>query len=122
MTTETLHIILVEDDTNLRYAFMKLLETAGYSVHSFPDYRGVLEMLDRGERADLLVVDIALPEGTPHGVAVAGMERRRLVNLPVVFVTAYPEFADYVPENTKVLLKPVTGDALLEAVAEFLAR
>jgi CheY-like chemotaxis protein len=121
MAAQTRHIILVEDSAPLRYVLGKVLESAGYMVHAFPDYRGVLELLDTGTPADLLVVDIALPAGTPHGIAVAAMARQRMANLPVIFVTAYPEFAEHVPDGTRVLLKPVSGDVLLEAVTASLA-
>ena len=116
MAAKTRNIILVEDSTPLRYVLGKVLESAGYVVHAFSDYRGVLELLSAGNPVDLLVVDIALPAGTPHGIAVAAMARQRMANLPVVFVTAYPEFAEHVPDGTKVLLKPISGEALLEAV------
>src|SRR6185503_1753646 len=117
MAAQERHIILVEDSEPLRYVLGKVLESAGYVVHAFPDYRGVRELLSSGTPADLLIVDIALPAGTPHGIAVAAMARQRMANLSVVFVTAYPEFAEHVPEGTKVLLKPISGEALLEAVA-----
>jgi CheY-like chemotaxis protein len=121
MTAQERHIILVEDSAPLRYVLGKVLESAGYLVHAFPDYRGVLELLGADSPADLLIVDIGLPTGTPHGIAVAAMARQRMANLPVLFVTAYPEFAEHVPAGTKVLLKPVSGDVLLDTVTAILA-
>ena len=65
------HIVIVEDDLTLRYAYAKLLESQGYVVHQFADYRGVTELFDGGT-GDLLITDIVLPTGTPHGIALEG--------------------------------------------------
>ena len=115
-----LHIILVEDDAGLRYVQGKVLENAGYVVHPFADYHGVMELLDQGAQANLLLVDIALTEGTPHGVAVAGMVRMRRPKIPVLFMTAYAQYVEHVWAAGKVLLKPVSSETLLEAVASCL--
>jgi DNA-binding NtrC family response regulator len=109
------NIIVVEDDTKLRYAYAKLLENAGYTVHQFGDYRGVTELLDSG-CGDLLLADILLPAGTPHGIALAAMAQVRNPALPVVFVTGYADFVQHVPEGATALFKPVPDDVLLETI------
>jgi CheY-like chemotaxis protein len=109
------HIIVVEDNQELRYALAKLLESAGYVVHQFPDYHGVTELLDSG-CGDLLLVDIMLGKGTPHGISLAAMALVRRPDLPVIFVTGYTEYASYTPENANVLVKPVPDEVLLAAV------
>jgi DNA-binding NtrC family response regulator len=111
-----LHVLLVEDDDGLRHAYGKILTNAGHIFHPFPDYRGVLELLDAGERADVLLIDILLPPGTPHGVSLAAMARFRRPNLPVVFLTGHTQYADFVGQSDQVLLKPITDVMLLQAV------
>jgi DNA-binding NtrC family response regulator len=115
------HIILVEDDVGLRYAYLKILVAAKYAVHPFADYIGVTEMLDRDEPAHLLLVDIMLPEGTPHGIALAAMARRHRPELPVIYLTGYPDYLRHVPAEANVLVKPIAEAKLLAAVASVLA-
>jgi DNA-binding NtrC family response regulator len=115
------HIIVVEDDDGLRYGYCKLLGRNGYTAHPFPDYRGVMEHLDGGLQADLLLVDIVLPPGTPHGVSVAGMARVRRHGLPVLYVTGYADYSKHVVEGSSVLLKPVPDEALLASVERMLS-
>jgi DNA-binding NtrC family response regulator len=114
------HILVVEDDDALRYAYNRVLKTAGYIVHPFPDYRGVMEMLDRGAQADLLLVDIVLPPNTPHGISVAAMAKLRRPSLPAIYVTEYADYAAHVVPGSVVLLKPVPNDTLLTTVAEMM--
>jgi DNA-binding NtrC family response regulator len=106
----------VEDDLPLRYAYAKLLERRGYVVHQFADYHGVTELFDDGT-GDLLVSDILLPSGTPHGVAVAAMVQVHRPGTPVVFVTGYLDYVLHVPPDATVLMKPVPDDVLLATVA-----
>ena len=113
-----LHVILVEDDDRLRHAFEEVLEHAGYIVHPFASYRGVTELIDLGSQADLLLVDVVLPDGTPQGPSVAAMARFRRPKLPVLFMTGYQEHADLIRKWDVVLLKPVRHEVLLQAVAD----
>jgi DNA-binding NtrC family response regulator len=114
------HIVIVEDDVALRYAYTKLLEGQGYVVHQFADYRGVTELFDGGT-GDLLITDIVLPTGTPHGIATAAMVQMHRPGIPVVFVTGYPDYVPHVPPDATVLIKPVTDDDLLATVAACLS-
>jgi DNA-binding NtrC family response regulator len=119
--TETMpqQIILVEDSDELRYAYAKLLEREGYVVHQFVDYRGVTELLDDGT-GDVLLTDIVLPKGTPHGVAIAAMVRMHRPGIPVIFVTGYANYMPYVPADATVLIKPVPDDIMQATVAAIL--
>jgi DNA-binding NtrC family response regulator len=111
------HVLLVEDNEELRYAYVRMLENGGYVVHPLRDYVGVLELIDRQHNIGVLIVDIVMPTGTPHGVAIAGMVRQRRPHLPVVFLTGHPEYVGYLSDNEKFLLKPVDEGMLLAAVA-----
>jgi FixJ family two-component response regulator len=99
----------------------RTLRAAGYVVSVFPDYRGVMDMLDKGAEAHLLLVDILLPGGTPHGVSVAAMARHRRLGLPVLFVTGYADYARHVVDGAVVLVKPVADTMLLATVAKMMA-
>ena len=113
------HIVIVEDDLTLRYAYAKLLESQGYVVHHFADYRGVTELFDGGT-GDLLITDILLPTGTPHGIALAAMIQLHRPGIPVLFTTGYPGYLEHVPPGATVLIKPVPDDVLLATVASCL--
>ena len=91
-------------------------------VHPFPNYRGVLQMLDEGAVVDLLLVDLMLGPGTPHGLSLAAMARLRRPGLPALYVTGYPDHVEHVATGSTVLLKPVEEAMLLTAVAGMMVK
>ena len=99
--------------------YAKLLESQGYVVHQFADYRGVTELFDGG-MGDLLITDIVLPTGTPHGISLAAMVQRHRPGIPVLFTTGYPDYLEHVPRGATVLIKPVPDDVMLATVASCL--
>ena len=49
--------------------------------------------LDR-HPVDIVIADVRLNPGEPHGIALGRMIRNRNQNMPVVLVTAYPELLE----------------------------
>ncbi len=91
----------MEDDLALRYAYAKLLESQGYAVHRFGDYRGVAGLFNGGT-GDLLITDIVLPTGTPHGIALAAMIQLHRPGIPVLFTTGYQGYLEHVSPGATV--------------------
>ena len=116
-------IVFVEDDESYRYSLSRILEHEGYVVSAYEDYHGAIQLLETSDPVDLLVTDIRLPPRSPHGISLAHMARARRPSLPMLFITAYAEYADEVPaELGQTLVKPVETQAFLAAVAEAIAR
>ena len=105
-------IIIIEDDDATRYAYERAFRNAGYSVDGFRHYFNAAPVLNRAE-GSLLVLDISLHPGTPHGVEVARMARSKRPNLPVIFVTGHPEYATHVDKPDVVYIKPVDPETLV---------
>jgi DNA-binding NtrC family response regulator len=113
-------ILVIEDDEATRYAYQQALEAAGYRTAGFGNYFAAASEIDAGAGA-LLVVDLQLPPGTPHGLSVARMARHHRPGLPIIFVTGYPELAELADEETgPILLKPIDLQELLTMVRELL--
>jgi CheY-like chemotaxis protein len=114
-------ILLIEDDIALRDAIEQHLGDAGYTVIAQADSISAIEDLDR-RRVDLVVADILLGNGRPHGIAFASMAKWRLPNIPIVLLTGHPEYLDLADGvANKVMLKPVRISDLLEEIQVLLA-
>ena len=112
-----MHILIVEDDGAWLTVVQAMLERAGHRVSAFPDYRGALELIEGDAAIDLLLTDIQLPAGTPHGLALARMAKLRRRRLPVLFMTGDPELARQAdPELGPTLIKPFSRQMLLAAL------
>jgi signal transduction histidine kinase/CheY-like chemotaxis protein len=112
-------VLLVEDESALREAMVRMLERAGYEVVEAADGTEALSHL--GERFDLLLTDVVMP-GPLSGVDVAEGFRARVTDLPVVFMTGYSdrllEGVDLGPgRRTAVLSKPFAEAELRDALA-----
>ncbi|MBB6248161.1 response regulator [Rhodanobacter sp. A1T4] len=80
-----MHIILVEDDTQLGAAIQRALERLAYTVTWLHDGRAALIAL-RDETADLVLLDLGLPG--KDGLEVLIEARRNNIKTPVLVMTA----------------------------------
>jgi CheY-like chemotaxis protein len=53
-----------------------------------------LARLETGPKVDLLLTDIAMPEGMPHGVSLALMARRYVQDVKVIFLTGHADLLE----------------------------
>jgi CheY-like chemotaxis protein len=115
-------ILLVEDDETLRYALERDLADAGHEVIAVASSMAALNTIFSKSRIDLLILDLVMQEGEPHGLAVARMARLHRGDLPVILITGYAELLDEVEHLPgKVLLKPIDSEALLREISALLS-
>jgi two-component system LytT family response regulator/two-component system response regulator AlgR len=116
----SLKIAIAEDEAmNLR-RLARLLEDCGCAVvASFPNGLEMEEWMHAGPEVDALFLDIQMP-------GLDGLSLRASLprELPVVFVSAYPELAvgAFDVEAVDFLLKPVTTERLVKALDRIRAR
>jgi two-component system, OmpR family, KDP operon response regulator KdpE len=82
------HVLLVEDDRELRATLRGALEVEGYRVvasASLADARAVLAHAGQSEGIDLVLLDLGLPDG--DGESLLGTIRREH-NTPVIVISA----------------------------------
>ncbi len=120
MTTRDSTILIVEDDDAFAYAASRHLETVGYQTIVVASSMEALNKIDAG-RIDLVITDVRLLVGEPHGLALGRMVGSRQPRIPVILITAYPEVLEGEALPGPVLYKPVELAALTEAVTSTLA-
>jgi CheY-like chemotaxis protein len=114
-------ILLVDDDEVLRDATASILRAAGYRVQTAPDHRLALEILERGDPVDLLILDIVMPDRV-NGFALARMARLRRPHLKVIYISGFD-----IPRGVgdaalgPIIRKPFDDDQLLAEIARILA-
>ena len=114
-------LLVVDDDPDVRDVAVNYLESRGYRVLAAGNGPVALGVLARGERVDLLVVDMAMPG--MNGVEVIRRARERQPELRAMLVTGYADIAAFSPADGDLLLrKPYRLDRLADSVAEALHR
>ena len=115
-------VLLVDDQPALR-AVMALLGGAGYVVLTAANGPQALELAESGERIDVLITDVVMPEML--GQQLAEQLRERRPNLRVIFISGFArpalEHAGR-PLDGPLLQKPFSAGELLAQVAETLRR
>jgi len=109
-------VLLVEDDDAFSYAASKAIEDAGYRVIVSRDTMEGLRAIDVEQTIDFVIADIKMPPGRPHGFAFGSMVHRRLPDVPILYLTAYPELAAHALGSDRVLYKPLDEAALVDAI------
>ncbi|MFM9853692.1 MAG: cell cycle two-component system response regulator CpdR [Sphingomonadaceae bacterium] len=100
-------ILLAEDDDVMREYLARALERAGYSVSAADRGTTALAMIESGERFDLLLTDIVMPE--MDGIELAQKAGLIDPDLRVMFITGFSAVtlkAGQAMPNAKVLSKP----------------
>jgi DNA-binding NtrC family response regulator len=116
-------LLIVEDDDAIRGCLTEGLGMAGYRVIAVKTTTEALPELKSDRPIDLAIIDINMPFGHPHGFALGPMARFHRPGLPLIFISGHPDLAgaDEPPEGTRVLLKPVRLQELLEMVGAEIA-
>ncbi|MET0795505.1 MAG: EAL domain-containing response regulator, partial [Polyangiaceae bacterium] len=115
-TRET-KVLLVDDDTAVRNALRRILETRGYRVHACSSGSEALEQIAL-VGYDAMVSDVRMPG--MNGLKLLRAVRERDLDLPVILVTGNPDLAsatEAVEHGAfQYLIKPVASDRLDEVV------
>ncbi|HKT18100.1 MAG TPA: response regulator [Stellaceae bacterium] len=112
------HILVVEDDEAYARLVRRMLEAEGYRVTIAKDFVTALPIIEGSDEVDLLLADINLPPGTPHGLSIGLMAEARRRDLKTVYMSgsidtgAISRFAPH----AKVLRKPFTAAELSAAI------
>jgi len=117
-------ILVVDDEEIVRALTVQVLERTGYDVLAVASAKSALELLTAGERVDLVISDVVMPELS--GVDLLAELREHMPDLPVILMTGgSPE-----PERTAqalvlgacaIVYKPYTHAELRDAVEAALA-
>ena len=112
MTQASSIIAIVDDDTSVRRALQRLVESAGYTVETFASAREFLEWLPQGQAA-CLVLDV-------HMEGMSGFDLQQRLAVPVIFVTAHDDALtlDRIKRSRVAghLRKPIDAKEVLNAI------
>ncbi len=110
------HILVVEDDEDVRNVIVESLGLIGYAVSEAPNGTEGLAALAKS-RPDVLVVDYAMPDIT--GAEVISRAREMYSDLPVILATGYADMAavERLAGKPAILRKPFDINSLGTAVA-----
>ena len=117
------HILVVEDNADMRELFCTVLSDSGYQCLSAADGVEALEIMDK-EYVDLIVADIMMPN--MDGYELTKAIRAAKMDLPILMVTAKDQFDDmqkgFRAGTDDYMIKPINVKELVLRVEALLRR
>ena len=117
------HILIVDDDKNIRYVMKEILEAHGYTAFAAKDGKAAFDILEK-EHIDLAVIDIMMPG--MNGYELTRELREYNQDFPILMVSA-----KQMPEDRKqgflagiddYMSKPIDADEFLLHIKALLRR
>lgn len=117
------HILLVEDEADVRQTIARQLRLNGYTVTEAECGVAALALVTSEDVFDLVLTDIVMP-GEIQGPKLAHLLRQKFPGLPIVFMSGYPKEAETDGPTLRPgdiqLMKPVRYAELLGAISKIL--
>ncbi len=92
METMSAHLLIVEDDSEMRDLLRKVLEKEGYAVGVAANCHDAMACLSR-DAFDLVVTDMLMPDN--GGLELLWGIRQTQPSLPVIIITAFGDWGSY---------------------------
>jgi len=115
-TARGAHILVVDDDTDVRWIIAQDLEELGYIVTEAESGPAALAVLERNAPCDLMVTDLVMPGLS--GLDTLRLAQRNRPDLKVLFTSGYADLSRFGDKlrNHPLLRKPFKPETLAEAV------
>jgi DNA-binding NtrC family response regulator len=115
-TARGAHILVVDDDSDVRWIIAQDLQAMGCIVTEAESGRAALAILERNPPCDLMVTDLVMPGLS--GLDTLRLAHRSRPDLKVLFTSGYADLSRFGDNlrNHPLLRKPFKPETLAEAV------
>jgi CheY-like chemotaxis protein len=116
--TETVTVLFVDDDDQVRAPVSELLRREGFRVLAAASALEAMRILAR-EPVDILFTDVVMPG--ENGLELAKQARALRPQIRILFATGYYSQAAKAEQMGRLLFKPIRADEIRTALREALA-
>jgi len=110
-------VLVVDDDVEVAEVAAQILEHHGYSVTMAHRARDALDILNGGEKVDLLLADIVMPGGM-NGIELAQAVKETFPALPILLATGHSDSVrDASAKGLQIIAKPYLSAELCNRVS-----
>ena len=112
-------VMVIEDETIIAMDLKGIVQAMGHEVTGVARTHGAAVDLGRAKRPDLILADIQLADGS-SGIDAVNELLGELGDLPVIFITAFPErlLTGDRPEPAFLISKPYSEEQVRSAVSQ----
>ena len=109
-----MHVLIIEDEALLAMDLQCFLEELGADSCALADSEADAVRSAMEQPPDLITADMELREGT--GLGAVRAIRKRIGEVPVVYVTGQPDRCEGLDDHTHAVRKPILWLELVEAL------
>jgi twitching motility two-component system response regulator PilH len=113
------HILVVDDEQDVRDFICDLLVDRGYSVRSAVDGVEAMEMIKQ-EKPDLILLDLLMPRETGTNLYRKIHRKKEFEAIPVIVISGQPGRDLAVGKSVPVFDKPIDEEGLLKEIEKTL--
>lgn len=110
-------ILIVEDDPDIRDITKLFLRMQGHSALTAENGREALDLLEKGERPCVILLDLMMPVMDGWAFAEAFSQNEDFNQIPIIVITAFADDANKIQNARSILKKPV-GVSQLKNIVE----
>jgi DNA-binding NtrC family response regulator len=114
-------VLVVEDNAEVGDITASLVEQLGYRTLRAENATEALNMLQQGEKIDLVLSDVVMPGGM-NGIALAQEIGNHYPSIPVLLTSGYSDVVQTAESQFAILRKPFQLGALEKSIREALER
>ena len=115
------HLLVADDDDNLRALMCRALEGDGHTVCQAGDATSALALFNAKGDIEVLITDVEMPSG--DGVSLAASAAKIKPDISVILISGFTETFDRAGEiaakQVKTLAKPFPLEDLRDIVSQF---
>ena len=117
------HVLVIEDDSDIRTALIDVLNEHGYEAVGAINGLDALQKLraPQEKKPCVIVLDLMMPVMDGRAFREEQLNSPELASIPVVVVTAYRDIIDQAMRITDFLRKPLDLDDLVATVRRYCA-
>ncbi|WP_322795465.1 response regulator [Tepidiforma sp.] len=112
-------VLVIDDEDAVRSMLLRALALWGYEGVPASSGNAAIDLLDGGERAEAVLLDLTMPGMT--GEATLAAIQARLPGVPVALMSGYPR-EDLAAAGYRFLVKPFDLDSLKRLLEEMVPR
>jgi two-component system chemotaxis response regulator CheY len=115
------NILIVDDESSMRFLLRMTFELAGHQVAEAPDGLAAIERVEAGRPPDVVVTDFMMPRMNGGELIARLRHNPATARIPIILVSASPG-SERRTEADAFFRKPFDPDALTECAAKLLER
>lgn len=110
------HVLIVEDDEDLRGLIAEILEGDGFPVETAPNGLAALQRMKAGYSPDVILTNLLMPVLDGYALNAELKRHQGWDRIPLIVLTAGKVHPEALTRVQDILMKPIDIDTLLASV------